>query len=88
MDLLHNIKDKIEDLVHDTPLDALFTNDFMKKFTNFASLPDMMKSFGIEPKNLSELKNIPGLDDKIKGATQFSNLKEMLAKATEMLKKH
>lgn len=87
MNFLDNIKDKVGNLLHDTPLETLFTNDFMKKFTNFSSLTDMMKSFGIDPKNFSELKNIPGLDQKIKGATQFSNLKEMAAKATESMHK-
>lgn len=63
--------------------DVLFTDSFMRKYTNFANIDEFEKLSGFD---YSDIESIPDsdLDKFVSDNTSFSKWSEMLGKATEL----
>lgn len=66
--------------------DELFTDSFMKKYTDFSNLEEMLKSFGYNDFTEKEFLEIPDdeINEKVSNSTQFKSWQSMLDKATEL----
>lgn len=64
------------------PFDKLFTSDFMSKYTNVATLEELLKKCNISGVDEIE-KNLDLLNGKIQQFTKFSSWKDMVDTATK-----
>ena len=62
----------------------LFPNSFMKKYTSFSSMEELLDKRGFDVKSTEDFKAIPAdlLDKYIASNTKFKSWEEMLEKAT------
>lgn len=62
----------------------LFPNSFMKKYTSFSSMEELLDKSGFDVKSTEDFKAIPAdlLDKYIASNTKFKSWEEMLEKAT------
>jgi hypothetical protein len=71
------------DGTHNVPLNDLATPEFMRHYTDFSSINEMMEASGFQVRSIDDFKQIP--DDEwdafIARRTRFSTWKEFLQKA-------
>lgn len=67
------------------PLTELFTDDFMKRNTDFSTLDEMFEAFGYSNSTQEEFEKIPDeeIDLKVSNSTIFSSWQDMLDKALD-----
>lgn len=80
---LKKIAKKAENLNGEVPFDILFNEDFMKKYSKFTSIDEMLEKSGFEIKNQDDFRKIPEAewDEFVMGNTKFKNWEEMMNKA-------
>lgn len=73
------------DGTHTVPLGELLNTRFMRKYTNFSSLDEMLEQFGYGKLSQKEFENIPEneIDSKVAETTRFKGWDDMMEKATE-----
>ncbi|WP_331463459.1 MULTISPECIES: hypothetical protein [Lachnospiraceae] len=73
------------DGTHSVPFGELFTPSFMKKYTSFSSMDELLNAGGFKVESQEDFKNIPEdeFDKHIATSTNFSTWKDMLGKASQ-----
>ena len=74
---------KVSWLQDEVPFTELFPSGFMERYTNFASIDDLLAKSGFTLETVEDFVNIPGIDWNafIAATTCFANWEEMLQKA-------
>ena len=69
---------------HEVSFDDLFTTSFMKKYTIFSTIDELLSSGGFQANNNEEFENIPEreLDEYIAKTTKFKCWQDMLDEAS------
>jgi|LGOV01.1.fsa_nt_gb hypothetical protein len=70
--------------------EKLFNQEFMREFTNFLSFEQLIKSSGINMKDIKSISNLESLgsetfNDFISHGSEFESWQEMLEKARDMV---
>lgn len=70
---------------HEVPFNQLFNRAFMRKYTRFASLDELLEAGGFHARTNDEFEAIPEneLDAHIAKCTKFKSWEAMLQEATE-----
>lgn len=73
------------DGTHQVPIDELFDNRFMRKYTKFSSFSDFLEAGGWNVNSQEDFDAIPDYEFNayIKKVTNFDDLNDMQAKAVE-----
>lgn len=73
------------DGTHNVSLDKLFSNSFMRRYTQHATIDEFFDAGGFEFEKEEEFENIPEqqLNVQVQATTHFSSWQEMLNKAGE-----
>lgn len=71
---------------HEIPLSELFTSAFMRKFTDYSSLDELLEAGGFHAETSEEFEAIPedAFDAFIAKVSKFQSWDKMLDKATEL----
>ena len=71
---------------HSVSFDRLFTRAFMKKYTRYSSIDELLEAGGFHAESNKEFEAIPEkeLNAHIAKTTKFSSWEDMLDKATEL----
>lgn len=84
---LDSIARKAEQLdgEHSVPINDLFTVQFMRSYTRFSSIDEMLEAGGVKIGSQADLKDVPNddLDCLVRNETGFNNWDEMLHAASE-----
>ncbi len=83
---LKNIAEKAENISGRIPFDILFNADFMKKYTKFTSMSEMLEKSEFEVKNAEDFSKIPEdeWDKYVKENTSFENWDAMKVQAGKL----
>lgn len=78
----------LDQLMEKLPLDQLLNSSFLQKFTDFASINEMLSNWGIGGHSAEALQSLPAaeLNEHVQQTTSFGSFKEMLLKAAEHVK--
>lgn len=70
---------------HSIPFDKLFTKSFMKKYTRYSSIDDLLEAGGFQAKDDKEFDAIPTkeLNAHIAKVTKFKSWEDMLDEAVQ-----
>lgn len=83
---LNHMKKAAKELdgTHEISFDKLFTFSFMRKYTNFTTIDELLASGGFQANTNEEFENIPEdeLDEYIAKTTKFNCWQDMLEEAT------
>lgn len=85
---LESVAEAAEELENtdEISLNELFTDYFMKEYTDFSTLDEMLEAFGYDGLTQQEFDGIPDeeIDPKVSNSTSFNSWQEMSEKALDL----